>query len=176
MLTQIEGYFRAGQPTRYLPRSTVVGFRREPEGGARFSPRVGTAPRPSAGRRSRNDARAKDYPGEGWFAGARQAARQRQPSLQDDGLQPGQLLPLQGAVRQRWRAGAAGDQPPQAGVKEPHTDRDRTGGGRPCGRAARWGPGADVRDAQAARDVDLAGRSALRVAAPRSDRDETSPQ
>src|SRR5262249_48838199 len=29
-------------------------------------------------------------------------------------------LPLQGAVRQRWRAGAAGDQPAQAGVKEPH--------------------------------------------------------
>ena len=38
------------------------------------------------------------------------------------------------------------------------------------------GPGAGVRDAQAARDVDLAGRGALRVAAPRSDRDETSPQ
>ena len=28
-----------------------------------------------------------------------QAARQRQPGLQDHGLQPRQLLPLQGAVR-----------------------------------------------------------------------------
>jgi hypothetical protein len=48
--------------------------------------------------------------------------------------------------------------PAQAGVEEPHTDRDRTGGGRLGDRAARLGPGAGVRDAQAARDVDLAGR------------------
>ena len=45
-----------------------------------------------------------------------------QPSLQDDGLQPGQLLPFQGAVRQRRRAGPAGDQPPQADPEEPHAD------------------------------------------------------
>jgi hypothetical protein len=40
-----------------------------------------------------------------------------QPSLQNDGVQPGQLLPFQGAVRQRGRAGIAGDQPPQADLK-----------------------------------------------------------
>src|SRR5215831_12322541 len=67
-----------------------------------------------------NDPRTEDHPRQGRFARAGQAARQCEPSLQDDGLQPGQLLPLQGAVRQRRRAGAAGDQPSQAGVEEPH--------------------------------------------------------
>src|SRR5215472_4278671 len=42
----------------------------EPGGGARFSPRAGTATRPPAGRRSRYDARAKDHPSKGWPAGA----------------------------------------------------------------------------------------------------------
>jgi hypothetical protein len=27
MLTQIDGYFRAGQPTRYLPRTSYLGER-----------------------------------------------------------------------------------------------------------------------------------------------------
>src|SRR5215475_15602110 len=46
-----------------------------------------------------NDARTEDHQSQSRFARAGQAARQCEPSLQDDGLQPGQLLPLQGAVR-----------------------------------------------------------------------------
>src|SRR6516162_7212364 len=92
------------------------------------------------------------------------------------GYSRGQLLPLQGVVRLRWRAGAAGDQPPQAGVKEPHRTGNRAGGGRVGDRAAGLGPGAGVGDAEAARRVDIARRGALRVAAPRSDVDETPPQ
>src|SRR5215207_11435736 len=42
--------------------TVVVGFRSEPGGGARFSPRAGTAPRPPAGRRSRHDPRTEDHP------------------------------------------------------------------------------------------------------------------
>src|SRR5262249_8244168 len=58
-----------------------------------------------------------------------QAARQCEPSLQDDGLQPRQLLPLQGALRQRRRTGAAGDQPQEAGAQESGAAGDR---GRYC--------------------------------------------
>src|SRR5205814_2786408 len=81
-----------------LTRQSLLVSEAEPEGGARFSPRAGTVTRPSAGRRSRDDPRAKDYPSKGRAAGIGQAARQRQPSLQDDGVQPRQLLPFQGAV------------------------------------------------------------------------------
>jgi hypothetical protein len=51
--------------------------------------------------------------------GLLELAKQLQPSLQDDGLQPRQLLPLQGALRQRRRAGVTGDQPQETGVEEP---------------------------------------------------------
>src|SRR5207237_4174170 len=87
-----------------------------------------------------------------------------------------QLLPLQGAVRQRRRAGAAGDQPQEADPEEPHPAGDRTGGGRDGGRAAGLGPGSDLGSAKAARLVDLTGRRALRLAAPRPDLDEAAPQ
>ena len=98
------------------------------------------------------------------------------PSLQDDGVQPGQLLPLQGAVRQRRRAGVAGDQPQEAHPEEPHADRDRRGGGRAGDRAAGLGPGAGLGGAEAARIVDFSCRRALRMPAPRPDFDEAPPQ
>src|SRR5271168_1024133 len=60
---------------------------------------------------------------------------------------------------------AAGDQPPQAGVEEPHRAGNRTGGGRLGDRAAGIGPGARVGNAEAAGPVDLARWGALRVAA-----------
>jgi hypothetical protein len=44
-----------------------------------------------------HDDRTKDHSCKSWTAGARETARQCQPSLQNDGLQPRQLLPLQGA-------------------------------------------------------------------------------
>jgi hypothetical protein len=59
-----------------------------------------------------------------------QKAWQRQPSPQDDGVQPRQLLPLQGIVRQRRRAGLAGDQPPEADPEEPHGTGNRRSGCR----------------------------------------------
>src|SRR6266576_363648 len=148
----------------------------KPEGGRGSQPRVGTAPAPPGKRRPRHDARAEDYPGEDGFAGAGQTAQQCQPSLQDDGLQPGQLLSVQGAVRQRRRAGIAGDQPAQADPEEPHVTGDRRSGRCNGGRAAGLGPGARLGAAEAARVVDLARRCALRVAAPRPDLDEAPPQ
>src|SRR5438270_13346059 len=91
-------------------------------------------------------------------------------------LQPGQLLSVQGAVRQRRRAGIAGDQPAQADPEEPHVTGDRRSGRCNGGRAAGLGPGARLGGAEAARVVDLARRCALRVAAPRPDLDEAPPQ
>src|SRR5262249_43958121 len=120
--------------------------------------------------------RAEDYPSEGRVAGIGQATRQCQPSLQDDGVQPGQLLPVQRAVRQRWRVGVAGDQPAQADPEEPHADRDRAGGGGAGDRAAGLGPGAHLGGPQAPWLVDLASWGAVRVAAPRSDVDEAAPE
>jgi hypothetical protein len=52
------------------------------------------------------------------------------------------VLSLQEALRQRRRAGL--DQPPQAGVEEPHGAGNRAGGGRLGNRAAGLGPGAGV--------------------------------
>src|SRR5262249_27319197 len=134
-------------------------------------------PRPALRREGDyDDARAEDYPSEGRVAGIGQATRQCQPSLQDDGVQPGQLLPVQRAVRQRWRVGVAGDQPQKPDPEEPHADRDRTGGGGAGDQAAGLGSGAHLGGTQAPRLVNLAGRRALCVAAPRSDVDETPPQ
>jgi hypothetical protein len=61
-----------------------------------------------------------------------------QPSLQD-GLQPRQLLSLQGAARQRRRARPAGDQPQEADPEEPHGAGDRAGRCGDGDRAARLG-------------------------------------
>src|SRR6266699_3840755 len=86
------------------------------------------------------------------------------------------FLSVQGAVRQRRRAGIAGDQPAQADPEEPHVTGDRRSGRCNGGRAAGLGPGARLGGAEAARVVDLARRCALRVAAPRPDLDEAPPQ
>src|SRR5262249_7074913 len=100
-------------------------------------------------------------------AGARQAARQCQPSLQDDGLQPRQLLPVQGALRARRRTGPAGNQSQEAGVEEPRAAGDR-GCYRNAGdRAAGFRPGPRCQRAQAARAHGLPRRRALCVATPR---------
>src|SRR6516164_3430897 len=64
---------------------------RKPRRGAEL---VGVAKRPASAIGGHHDHRAENYPCQGWTAGACQAARQCQPSLQDDGLQPRQLLPL----------------------------------------------------------------------------------
>jgi hypothetical protein len=61
-------------------------------------------------------------------------------------------------------------------ILEPHAGRHRTGGGGAGDRAAGLGPGARFGGAEAARIIDFAGRRALRLAAPRSDLDEASPQ
>src|SRR5205814_10652578 len=139
-----------------LTRQSLLVSEAEPEGGARFSPRAGTVTRPSAGRRLRYDPGTEDYPSEDRALGIGQAARQCQPSLQDDGVQPRQLLSVQGAVRQRRRAGLAGDQPPQADPEEPDGAGHRTGGGRDGDRAAGLGPGAGIGGAEAAWVVDFA--------------------
>src|SRR6185295_4356858 len=95
-----------------LIRQLVLVSEAEPEGGARFSPPSWDRGPPSGGTETRYDPGPEDYSSEGRALGISQAARQREPSLQDDGLQPRQLLPVQGAVRQRGRVGLAGDQPP----------------------------------------------------------------
>ena len=90
-----------------------------------------------------------------------------QPSLQDDGLQPRQLLSLQGALRHGRRDGIAGDQPQEAGAEEP-----RVSGGRRRDRCARP-RAAGIRTASCRQRIaeeracGLARRRALRVAAPR---------
>src|SRR5215471_14129482 len=89
---------------------------RKPRRGAEL---VGVAKRPASAIGGHHDHRAENYPCQGWTAGACQAARQCEPSLQDDGLQPRQFLPLQGTLRQRRRAGTSGDQPQEAGAEEP---------------------------------------------------------
>src|SRR5262249_58190419 len=120
-------------------------FRSEAGGGARFSPRVGTAPCPPGGTEiTTYDPEPEDYPSEGWAARTGQTARQCQPSLQNDGVQPRQLLPVQGALRQRRRIGAAGDQPQKADPEKPHPGRHRTGSRRDGNRAAGLGPSTRV--------------------------------
>src|SRR5262249_1287585 len=49
----------------------------------------------------------------------------RKPILQNDGLQPRQLLQVQGALRPRRRTGPAGNQPQEAGIEEPRVAGDR---------------------------------------------------
>ena len=77
------------------------------------------------------------------------------------------LLSLQGALRQRRRGGADGDQPLEADPEEPCGAGDRRGCGGACDRAAGLGPGAGVERAALAGSFDLAGRGSLRLAAPR---------
>src|SRR6516165_8072464 len=86
-------------------------------GGARSWSGLRSAPPRRLG--GHHDDRTEDYPRQGRTARACQAARQRQPGLQDDGLQPRQLLSLQGALRQGRRTGLAGDQPQETGAEEP---------------------------------------------------------
>src|SRR5208337_4014194 len=58
-------------------------------------------------------------------ARAGQTARQRQPSVQNYGLQPGQFLSVQGSLRERRRTGASGAVAPQADPEEPGAASDR---------------------------------------------------
>src|SRR5271166_2662979 len=57
------------------------------------------------------------------------------------GFEPGQLLPVQGSLRQRRGTGASGDVAPPADPEEPGAAGDRDGGGgdgdRPAGLMAR---------------------------------------
>src|ERR1051325_3971064 len=128
----------------------IVGFRSGAGGRARFSPRAGTA---AARRRTEitNDPGPEDHPSQGRAAGVGKAARQCEPSLQDDGVQPRQLLPVQGTVRQRRRVCPAGDQPQKADPEEPHAGRDRTSRGGNGDRAAGLEPGPGL-GAKAAQD------------------------
>src|SRR6516162_9334482 len=103
----------------------------------------------------------------GWPAGACQTARQCQPSLQDDGLQPRQLLPVEGAVRPRRRIGVAGNQPQEAGVEEPRAAGDRRRHRNAGDRAAGLRSGPRGQRTQAARAHGFPRRGALCVAAPR---------
>src|SRR5215470_1114165 len=68
-----------------LIRQSLLVSETEPGRGAVLT-RAGTATRPPARRRSVNDPRSEDHPSEGRALGIGQAARQCQPSLQDDGL------------------------------------------------------------------------------------------
>jgi transposase InsO family protein len=70
------------------------------------------SPRAPAERRPGDDPGAKDHSSQDRTAGVGPPARQRQPSLQDDGLLARQLLSVQGALRQRRRGRPPGDQPP----------------------------------------------------------------
>ena len=82
----------------------------------------------------------ESHPSQSGPFGACQAAWQREPSLQDDGLLARQLLPLQGALRHRRRARPSGAHPPQAPAGQPHGARDRGGHPRALAGAARLRP------------------------------------
>src|SRR6266542_5906989 len=84
---------------------------REPEAGPGA---VGVTKRPRLGALKDTMTMSR----QGWTAGACQAAWQRQPGLQDDGLQPRQLQQVQGTLRQRRRVGVAGDQRQEASAEK----------------------------------------------------------
>src|SRR6201982_3982997 len=86
----------------FPPPAVTAKDRLDPHGESqprRGAELVGVAQRPASAIGGHHDDRTEDHPRQGWTARACQAARQRQPSLQDDGLQPRQLLPFQGALR-----------------------------------------------------------------------------
>src|SRR4030042_3912784 len=89
--------------------------------------------RPEEGRGEEpgHDEGTEDHQDEGGAAGARQAAGQRVAGVPGDGVQPRQLLPVSGAVREGGRDGAGGDQPEEAGDQEPGGGGGRGGGGGP---------------------------------------------
>src|SRR5260370_8876376 len=66
-----------------------------------------------------DDYRTQGDPGQGWPAGAGQAARQRQPRLQDHGVLAGQLLSFSGALREGRRTRLGADDQAQADPEEP---------------------------------------------------------
>src|SRR4029078_13744038 len=103
-------------------------LRPEPRLGAEWV--GGAAPSLGVSVDTDHDQRAEDHPGQSRPFGARQAARQREPSLQDDGLLARQLLPLQGALRRRWGAGLAGADAAQADSGEPDAAGRRGGATR----------------------------------------------
>src|SRR4029453_17919528 len=84
-------------------------LRREPRLGAERSGCA--APSLGVSLDTDHDQRAEDHPRQSGPFGARQAAWQREPSLQDDGLLARQLLPLQGPLRHWWRARPSGAHP-----------------------------------------------------------------
>ena len=61
-------------------------------------------------------------------------------------------------------------------LKNRTAPENRAGDSRDGDRSASLGPGPGLGNAKAAGPVDLPGRGALRVAAPRSDLDQTPPQ
>src|SRR5712671_7989961 len=118
-------------------------------------------------RGAKDDHRTQGDPGQGWPTGAGQAARQRQPSLQDHGVLAGQLLSFSGALREGRRGRPGRDDQAQADPEEPRRDGDRASRGRARYRAAGLRPGASGQRTQASRPDHLARRRALRLAAPR---------
>src|SRR4029450_8070559 len=117
---------------------------------------------PRLGRRPGDDDGAEDHQDKGGRAGAGQGAEQREPSLPDHGLQRGQLLPVQGAVRGGGRRGATGAESAQADPEEP---RGGGGGGGDRGGGGGGAGGGGERGGHAGAGG-LAGGGALRVAAP----------
>src|SRR3954453_1268941 len=99
----------------------VIRLKREPRPGAEWS---GCAA-PGLGVRedTDHDQGTEGHPGQSWLAGARPAAWQREPGLQDDGLPARQLLSLQGSLRDRRRVGSSGAVAAQAASGQPHAAR-----------------------------------------------------
>src|SRR5580704_17805576 len=117
-------------------------------------------------RRRGKESGAESNSGKGGSAGTGQAAGQCVTGLPGDGLQPRQLLPLQGTLRQGWRGGAGGDLAAQAGAQESSGAGNRGGRGD-RNRRAGLGSGARWQRAEEVRAERVGGRGALRLAASR---------
>jgi len=125
-------------------------------------------------RRRGTESGAESNSGKGGSAGTGQAAGHRVTGLPGDGLQPRQLLPLQGSLRQRRRGGAGGDLAAQAGAQESSGAENRAGELHNSGSklvATFWAPLVGQESGQAAllegelrlikrrpREAELAGR------------------
>src|SRR5579875_1241577 len=115
-----------------------------------------------------DEQRSKDYQEQGRPAKAGRDAGQRLGGLQGVGLLPGQLLPIQGVIRERGRSRPQRNQPEKANPEESGGAGDRAGGDRDGHRKAGLGTGSGGQRTDQTRAVRLAHGGTQYLAAQRS--------